>query len=573
MLSHLHPQSRVYKLRQPLTCSRCHAKSDMMAEEGVHQPAAARQYQESVHGRGLLAGGLKVAPSCNDCHGAHEILAASDPASTVHKHNVPKTCGKCHSGVEAIYAQSVHGQLMESGDEEGAVCSSCHRAHAILEPGEAAFKLFSDNRCGECHESRLEHYRETFHGKAMALGGPGVAACYDCHGYHDILPISNPASRLSEQNRLETCRKCHPNAAGGFAGYIAHADHFDSEHHPVLYWTFMFMTSIVLGTFAFFGLHTLLWVTRSFVLYRRDPAAFKKAKTDALMDDDEYVRFPPFERFLHILVVTSFLLLVATGMPLKFYEAGWAQSMVNLFGGLEASVRLHRVGAVLTFLYFGLHLVSLIRRLIRGRQAFRNPKTGRYSPRLILRGIFGPDSMVPGLVDLKDFIAHQRWFFGRGPRPDFDRWTYWEKFDYFGVFWGVGAIGMSGLIMWFPETFTLFLPGWIINVAMIVHSDEALLAAGFIFTFHFFNVHFRAEKFPLDPVIFSGRISRTEMLHERKRWYDRLVASGSLEKIRVKDEWKQWKRVMHPVGFLAFGIGLVLLVMILWAMGRRLIGV
>ncbi len=111
---------------------------------------------------------------------------------------------------------------------------------------------------------------------------------------------------------------------------------------------------------------------------------------------------------------------------------------------------------------------------------------------------------------------------------------------------------------------------WVINVALIVHSDEALLAAGFIFTFHFFNVHFRIEKFPMDPVIFSGRMSKTEMLHERKRWYDRLLATNQLDKVRVKDEWAQWKRVMHPVGFLAFGIGVVLLILIFVAMTARL---
>jgi hypothetical protein len=125
--------------------------------------------------------------------------------------------------------------------------------------------------------------------------------------------------------------------------------------------------------------------------------------------------------------------------------------------------------------------------------------------------------------------------------------------------------------MWFPEQFTRVLPGWSINIALIVHSDEALLAAGFIFTFHFFNVHFRPEKFPIDSVIFSGRISKTEMLHERKRWYDRLVQAGRLDSIRVRDEWAQWRRVIHPLGYLAFGTGLVLLALIIYAMGSRLL--
>jgi hypothetical protein len=239
-------------------------------------------------------------------------------------------------------------------------------------------------------------------------------------------------------------------------------------------------------------------------------------------------------------------------------------------GGMEVAAALHRVGAVITFLYFGLHLAGLAKDAVRRRERFRNPKTGRYSLRRMLATAFGPEMPLPTFQDVRDWWAHQKWFFGRGPRPQFDKWTYWEKFDYFAVFWGVAIIGVSGLIMWFPVASSALLPGWIINVAVIVHSDEALLAAGFIFTFHFFNVHFRPEKFPMDPVIFSGRISRAEMLHERKRWFDRLVSEGRLDEVRVRDEWPHWKRVMHPLGYLAFGIGTVLLILIFYAMGARL---
>ena len=574
MLPSQNPQSRTFKLRLPSTCARCHANPRLMTESKVHQPEAAQQYVDSMHGRGLLVDGLIVAPSCNDCHGVHAIWPASDPRSSIHRDNVPKTCGKCHIGVEAIYAQSIHGKLLAAGDERGPVCATCHTAHQIVQPTETAFKLLSDERCGQCHHDRLERYRETFHGKAIALGLPGVAACYDCHGHHDIVPIHHASSPLSAENRLKTCVKCHPEAANSpkFADYLTHADHTDRAHYPVLYWTFVLMTTIVVGTFIFFGVHTVLWFARSVVLYFRDPAAFRAMKLQAIKDDEVFVRFRPFERFLHVLVVTSFLLLVATGMPLKFYYMGWARWMVRFMGGLEIAGALHRFGAVLTFVYFALHLLTLIRAFIRRRNDFRNPATGRYSLRQYLRVSFGPDMPLPNPDDVRDWWAHQKWFFGRGPRPQFDRWTYWEKFDYFAVFWGVAIIGLSGLVLWFPAGFTRVFPGWIINVALIVHSDEALLAAGFIFTFHFFNVHFRLEKFPMDPVIFSGRMSRSEMLHERKRWFDRLEASGELEKMRLGDEWSQWKRVMHPLGFLAFSAGTLLLVLIFYAMGSRLLG-
>jgi len=135
----------------------------------------------------------------------------------------------------------------------------------------------------------------------------------------------------------------------------------------------------------------------------------------------------------------------------------------------------------------------------------------------------------------------------------------------------VAIIGASGLVMWLPEFFTRFLPGWVINIALILHSDEALLAAGFIFSIHFFNTHFRIEKFPMDTVIFSGRVSKTEMLHERKRWYDRLVATGKLDDYRVRDEWFRWKNIAKSFGYLAFTLGLVLLALIVYAMVSRLV--
>jgi cytochrome b subunit of formate dehydrogenase len=204
------------------------------------------------------------------------------------------------------------------------------------------------------------------------------------------------------------------------------------------------------------------------------------------------------------------------------------------------------------------------------RRKIRDPKTGRISWTTIRGVLFGPDSMIPTLQDWRDFVAHQKWFFGKAAKPQFDRWTYWEKFDYFAVFWGVFAIGVSGLILWMPEFFTLFLPGWIINVALIVHSDEALLAAGFIFTIHFFNTHFRLEKFPMDTVIFSGRISTAEMIHERRRWYDRLVAENRLDDHRVKDEWERWKGIARAMGYLFFGVGVILLILIVYAMTSRL---
>ena len=569
------PASSVYKFNLPATCAKCHSNTNLTKEYQIEFPEAANQYMDSIHGRALLKMGLIVAPSCNDCHGAHGIKRNVDRDSPINHANVAKTCGKCHVGIEETYDKSIHGQLLAKGDPRGPVCIDCHSAHQIVNPTGNNFKAVSDARCGKCHADRLEHYSETYHGKAIALGKPNsapeVAACYDCHGFHDVLPAADPASHLSTNNILVTCQKCHAGATAKFTQYRPHANPLDAKNYPLLHVVFLAMTGLLIGTFSFFGVHTLAWLVRTVYLYLADTKTFREAKFQTQNGEEWFTRFAPFERFLHFLVVSSFLLLVITGMPLKFYYTDWAKFLFSVIGGPETARMLHRFGALITFLYFTLHLSSLVGRSWKARGKLRNPETGKMEMKCFFAVFFGPDSMVPTLQDWRDLVAHNKWFFGKGPKPNFDRWTYWEKFDYFAVFWGVAIIGASGLIMWFPEFFTRFLPGWIINIALILHSDEALLAAGFIFSIHFFNTHFRIEKFPMDTVIFSGRVSKTEMLHERKRWYDRLVATGKLDDYRVRDEWFRWKNIAKTFGYIAFILGLVLLALIIYAMVSRLV--
>ena len=570
-----HGDSPVFKLNLPQTCAKCHSNTKLSAEYEMKHPEAASQYMESIHGRALLKMGLIVAPSCNDCHGVHNIKRTVDRDSPINHANIATTCGKCHVGIEDIYNKSVHGQLLAKGDQRAPVCTDCHTAHEVETPKNGHFKMISDQRCGKCHEDRLEHYRDTYHGKAMALGKPNVAsdvaACYDCHGHHDVLPPSNPESHLSKANILGTCQKCHPSATLGFTEYKPHANPLDKKNYPLLHAVFLGMTGLLIGVFTFFGLHTIIWLIRAVYLYLHDSKKFREAKNDTQIGDEWFTRFVPFERFLHFLVVSSFLLLTITGMPLKFYYTRWAKAIFGIFGGAETARTLHRFGAIITFLYFGLHVCSLAGKAWKGRKTLRDPASGKLKPSRLWHTMFGPDSMVPTVKDWKDFVAHNKWFFGKADKPQFDRWTYWEKFDYFAVFWGVLIIGSSGLFMWFPEFFTRFLPGWLINIALVIHSDEALLAAGFIFSIHFFNTHFRIEKFPMDTVIFSGRVSKAEMLHERRRWYDRLVASGKLDQHRVKDEWDSWRSIARSFGYFFFGLGIVLLLLIIYAMATRLV--
>jgi cytochrome b subunit of formate dehydrogenase len=264
-------------------------------------------------------------------------------------------------------------------------------------------------------------------------------------------------------------------------------------------------------------------------------------------------RFDAYSRILHLMVVTSFLTLSVTGMVIKFSGVGVFQTISSLLGGYEVTGFLHRVAAIVTFSYFILHISYLIRKRQKGR-SFKYMFTGE-------------NSLVPNKRDITEFFQTLKWFLGMGPRPGYGRWTYWEKFDYFAVFWGVLVIGLSGLFLWFPEFFTsLGLPGWFINVATIIHSDEALLATGFIFTVHFFNTHFRPDKFPMDTVIFTGSMSLEEFKEDRPRQYQILKESGELEKYFVQPPSKKLVRRARIFGSLALLIGLLTVLSIIYSM-------
>lgn len=568
-------RSSVSARNTPRTCGKCHENPELAKKLGIKQPEAVRSYVESIHGKGLLTYGLVVAPSCADCHGkAHRIFAASDPRSTVNKQKVAATCGSCHTGPRDEFMKGVHAKaLVKEGkgekledDKKAPTCPTCHSAHSIVEPG-GRFKLAEDRICGECHEERTKRYLDTYHGRAHDLGDTAVAACHDCHGSHEIWPSKEAASTLSAENRLGTCQKCHAGAPPNFAGFLAHADHSDKKNYPNLYWAYVSMTGLLVGTFGFFGIHSLLWLMRTLIVRFRDPVAFKEMKRRVREEKGAklYRRFRPIDRFVHALVIVSFMLLVITGMPLKFHTKPWAHAIFEQMGGAAVAASVHRFAAIITLTYFVLHIGSLMVLVRRNRHKYVDDK-GSFSLRRFLGLAFGPDSPFPRWQDLKDIIAHFKWFFGRGPKPKFDRFTYWEKFDYMAVFWGVTVIGLSGLVMWYPETFSRFLPGWSINVAHIIHSDEALLAAGFIFTFHFFNSHFRPEKFPYDAVMFSGHITEEELKHERAAQYERMAAEGTLDGHKQLGEWAQWKLIVNIFGAAAIVLGLTLAGTIFWAL-------
>ncbi len=532
----------------PRLCGKCHREGEAAAlqYEG-EQHEIIESYHVSIHGKGLMESGLVVTAVCTSCHTSHGELPASDSKSSVARENIGHTCGSCHAGIAEKFAESVHSPTVTKTDKKLPVCNDCHSAHTIGRVDAVDFRTGIMDRCGKCHEKLTAAYFDTYHGKVTLLGEERTAKCADCHSAHSILPPTDPRSTLSRDKIVGTCGKCHPGSHRRFAGYLTHATHKDPEKYPVLYYTFWFMTILLVGTLAFFTLHTILWLPRSLKV------ALDRRKRGHDPAEPHVRRFIGYHRATHLLVIVSFFGLAITGMMLKFSYAGWAQALSAFLGGFESAGMIHRLCAILTFVYFGMHLFHLF-------QVKRNEGVSWLS------FIFHPESLVPNLRDIKEFFQTLRWFFGGGERPDYGRYTYWEKFDYFAVFWGVAIIGLSGLMLWFSEGFTLVLPGWMLNVATIVHSDEALLASGFIFTVHFFNTHFRPERFPLDPVIFTGSLPLSEFKEERPREYRLAVQSGELDSMMVDPPTKKLLRAAHIFGLSMLLIGLTLVGLIVYAM-------
>jgi len=259
------PRAPTYHLNLPRTCAQCHADPELAKRHNISVGNVYQLYMDSIHGRAVSKSGLLVAANCSDCHGAHEIQPRAAPTSRVFRANIPKTCGACHAGIHKTYAESVHGKPSAKGGGAAAVCTDCHSAHQIQRVERAPWQLDVIRECGTCHQESLRTYRDTFHGKVTGLGFSRVAKCADCHGSHGILPASEPRSTVSATNIVATCRQCHPAATWSFAQFHPHADPESKARFPKLYYVSSLMTGLLLGTFAFFGLHTILWLPRSLV--------------------------------------------------------------------------------------------------------------------------------------------------------------------------------------------------------------------------------------------------------------------------------------------------------------------
>ncbi len=230
-------------------------------------------------------------------------------------------------------------------------------------------------------------------------------------------------------------------------------------------------------------------------------------------EERSFERFGKNFRYQHMLMFVSVITLIVTGMPLKFPEFDISKFIViDLLGGLHNSTLIHRIGAVGLIIVGIWHLIYSV-----------GSKVGR-------RDFF---LMIPNLKDASDFMCRMRYYIGKEKNgPKFGRFSFIEKFDYWAVYWGMVIMIGSGAIMWFKELF----PKYFYDIGREMHSDEGLLATLSIIIWHFYNVHFNPEVFPMSWTWWHGQLTETEMKHHHPLEYEEIIKKESLEIIKQAEK-------------------------------------
>lgn len=255
----------------------------------------------------------------------------------------------------------------------------------------------------------------------------------------------------------------------------------------------------------------------------------KKYPAIKIKDGKKYFfRFDLDTRIQHIILAATVIILVLTGMPLKFSDAGWAPYLYALFGGSQMAPEIHKWTGAVMLLLFVYHVIRVGSGII-ANHILPLKREGKMSlGRVTIVLIKLP--MVPNLKDLKDFVGLMKYLlYFTNEHPHGDEWTWKEKFDYWAPFWGMFVIGITGLIIWNKVLATQIIPGEFLNLCLIAHSDEALLAALFLFIWHWYNVHFSTSVFPMGTVFLTGYLSEDLMIEEHYEYYVKVMTREGLE--------------------------------------------
>jgi len=481
------PKSRVHHTNIPATCGACHSQKFVMEKSGLSVQTVA-SYQQSVHGH-AVANGSEKAAVCTDCHGTHEILDAKDSKSSIFKFNVPLTCGKCHDQIAREFQQSIHGQAIAKANWQAPVCTDCHGIHSIRAHNDPNSPVSAQNiaqaTCARCHEGvrlsqefgiqgrRATTYLASYHGLASRLGSQVVANCASCHGTHSIFPSSDPRSTIHPSNLARTCGQCHPGVTDKFTSAKVHVDAPLSADigSKAVRWIRKAYLSLIFAVIGGMLLH-------NFIIWRAKVIARRK------LEHRFVTRMPLHFRWQHAALLFSFFLLVLTGFALKFPDS-WFASLLSL--GERMRHLLHRIAAVILIGVSVFHFVDAI--------------VTRQGRRLV-RDLF------PTIDDLKGAWENLTYYLGFSNRkPEFARFNYAEKAEYWALVWGMFVMAGTGIMLWAKVSVGNHLPRWWLDVATAIHYYEAVLATLAIVVWHFYQVFLDPDVYPMNWAWWDGKMS------------------------------------------------------------------
>jgi formate dehydrogenase gamma subunit len=510
--------SPVNRANLPRTCAHCHADRALMTRRHITIPQAYELYTRSVHGRSKDP----KAATCSDCHETHALLRANDPASSIFRTNVPHTCGRCHEDEYAAFETSIHGQALRRGVSDAPNCTDCHGEHLTRGPHDDSSPVMAGEinaTCSKCHEAqgiretyglpagRLNSYRDSYHGLASRAGSRAVANCASCHGFHDVLPSTDPRSAVSPARLAVTCGKCHPGAGNWAELGPVHVVLADSKN-PILYWarvSYLWLILVVCGGMAVHqGLDFARKMRRHYRHYRGEARAES-------CNGRWFPRLARFERIQHVLLMVSFFTLVWTGFALKFPEAWPFAWMAHLEGSSHLRSQVHRVAAVVMIGTSLMHLGYLFTQRGRGL-------------------IF---DLLPRLSDVRG--AYQNVFYLVGLRrepPLFERFNYIEKAEYWALVWGTLVMTVTGILLWFENQSLRWLPKWAFDLATLVHYYEAWLAFVAIVIWHLYQNILNPDVYPMNWGWVTGLISEEQLRHEHGAMWARIEAEEAEQATR-----------------------------------------
>ena len=490
--------SRTHPLHLPETCGRCHEDLDMIKKHEIYVIKPVEVYENSVHGKASL-GGIYVAATCNDCHSAggtaHKILSAGNPESPINHFNIPKTCGKCHRGIENDYWEGIHGKLTARGETDSPVCTHCHGEHGIIAPNDPRSPVnpvrIAEATCAPCHESaflnekygghlgKLKSFIDSYHGLKSKAGDVTVANCSSCHGAHRILPKDDPASSIHPGNLRKTCGNCHPGISEAMALTGIHVPS-NEMYNPVAR---LVQKIYIVAIFVIIGLMVVHWL----VDLRRQIENVMKLKQIQRMNYNEV--------WQHTFLMITFIILAITGFSLRYSEAWWVKLLFGWEGGFPLRGVIHRVSAVLfviTGIWHGLYLTSP-----RGRQ--------------VLWDIF------PRKEDFLQFFQMIKYNMDRTEKkPMFNRFGYVEKAEYWALVWGSVVMIITGFFLWFDNVAVIWFPKGFLDVMLVIHHYEAWLAVLSVAIWHMYSTVFSPNVYPMNPSWLTGRMPEKMYYHERK---------------------------------------------------------